>query len=142
MDALRKEPPLSAEPNQQCSEFPTHLPRRVSAQFGAQQVSSAEGLPPLQKVDWRIDLIEWAAESCRDDRNSERTEHRVAGTLSQAIYGSAMGYEDLTDNEQLRSEPLLVALAGRRVRNPESVSHLSCSEGTSSTPGPFRLSDY
>ena len=34
--------------------------------------------------------------------------------LAQRIYGLALGYEDLNDHEQLRQDPLLGVLAGRR----------------------------
>ena len=34
--------------------------------------------------------------------------------LSQRIYGLALGYEDLCDHEQLRPDPLLALLSGRR----------------------------
>ena len=34
--------------------------------------------------------------------------------LSQRIYGLALGYEDLNDHEQLRSDPLLGLLSGKR----------------------------
>ena len=34
--------------------------------------------------------------------------------LSQRIYGLALGYEDLNDHEQLRSDPLFGLLSGRR----------------------------
>ena len=34
--------------------------------------------------------------------------------LAQRIYGLALGYEDLNDHEQLRSDPLLGLLSGKR----------------------------
>ena len=34
--------------------------------------------------------------------------------LAQRIYGLALGYEDLNDHEQLRSDPLLALLSGKR----------------------------
>jgi hypothetical protein len=34
--------------------------------------------------------------------------------LSQRIYGLALGYEDINDHEQLRHDPLMALLAGRR----------------------------
>jgi hypothetical protein len=36
------------------------------------------------------------------------------GLLAQRIYGLALGYEDLNDHEQLRQDPLLGVLAGKR----------------------------
>ena len=34
--------------------------------------------------------------------------------LSQRIYGLALGYEDLDDHEQLRHDPLMAVLSGKR----------------------------
>ena len=34
--------------------------------------------------------------------------------LAQRIYGLALGYEDLNDHEQLRHDPLMAVLAGKK----------------------------
>ena len=49
-----------------------------------------------------------------DGRDAERVEHTVAEMLSQRIYGLALGYEVLNDHEQLRTDPLLGLLSGKR----------------------------
>jgi hypothetical protein len=41
-------------------------------------------------------------------------EHRLEEMLAQRIYGLALGYEDLNDHEQLRHDPLLGVLAGKK----------------------------
>jgi hypothetical protein len=41
-------------------------------------------------------------------------EHTVEEMLAQRIYGLALGYEDINDHEQLRGDPLLGLLAGRK----------------------------
>jgi Transposase DDE domain group 1 len=41
-------------------------------------------------------------------------EHTVAEMLSRGTYGLALGYEDLDDHEQLRSDPLLALLSCKR----------------------------
>jgi hypothetical protein len=43
-----------------------------------------------------------------------RVEHTLPAILAQRIYGLALGYEDLNDHEQLRHDPLLALLAGKR----------------------------
>jgi hypothetical protein len=40
--------------------------------------------------------------------------HQLSQMLAQRIYGLALGYEDLNDHEQLRSDPLLALLSGKR----------------------------
>ena len=40
--------------------------------------------------------------------------HQLSEMLAQRVFGIALGYEDLNDHEQLRSDPLLGLLAGKR----------------------------
>jgi hypothetical protein len=40
-------------------------------------------------------------------------DHPVQEIVAQRVYGIALGYEDLNDNEQLRHDPLLAMMAGR-----------------------------
>ena len=48
-----------------------------------------------------------------DGRNQALVEHSIAEMLSQRIYGLALGYEDLNDHEQLRTDPVFGMLAGK-----------------------------
>jgi Transposase DDE domain group 1 len=94
--------------------FTAHFSRVVQAEFSAGQVSSDGGALLLREVDRKIGLIERAAWCFTDTRSPERIEHRLAEMLAQRLYGLALGYEDLNDHEQLRSDPLLALLAGKR----------------------------
>jgi hypothetical protein len=49
-----------------------------------------------------------------DGRAPLLVKHGLSEMLSQRIYGLALGYEDLCDHEQLRSDPLLGLLSGKR----------------------------
>jgi hypothetical protein len=49
-----------------------------------------------------------------DKRRQDRVEHRVGEMLAQRIFALALGYEDLNDHEQLRHDPLLALLSGKR----------------------------
>jgi hypothetical protein len=49
-----------------------------------------------------------------DRRDPERVEHALGEMLGQRIYALALGYEDLNDHEELRRDPLLALLAGKR----------------------------
>jgi hypothetical protein len=53
-----------------------------------------------------------------DGRDPSRVEHTLPEMLTQRVYGLAMGYEDLNDHEQLRNDPLMRLLAGKR--NPDT----------------------
>jgi len=57
------------------------------------------------------------AECFLDGRNQEQVEHSILEMLSQRIYGLALGYEDINDHEQLRSDPVFGILAGRHELN-------------------------
>jgi len=49
-----------------------------------------------------------------DGRSLLLVQHQLVEMLLQRIYGLALGYEDLNDHEQLRHDPLMAMLAGRR----------------------------
>jgi hypothetical protein len=53
------------------------------------------------------------AECFLDGRNQEQVEHSILSMLSQRVYGLALGYEDVSDHEQLRRDPVFGILAGR-----------------------------
>jgi len=94
--------------------FAAHFSRRVEAGFTAGQVSSDGGALLLREVDRKINLLGRLAGCFRDGRNPDLIEHQLSEMLSQRIYGLALGYEDLNDHEQLRSDPLLGVLSGKR----------------------------
>jgi hypothetical protein len=86
----------------------------VEAGFTAGQVSSDGGALLLREVDRKINLLGRLAGCFSDGRDAARVDHPLPEMLAQRIYGLALGYEDLNDHEQLRSDPLLAVLAGRR----------------------------
>ncbi len=45
--------------------------------------------------------------------SKSRIEHSILEMVSQRVYGLALGYEDVNDHEQLRTDPLFGVLAGR-----------------------------
>ena len=94
--------------------FASHFSRRVEAGFTAGQVSTDGGALLLREAERRINLLSRLAGCFIDGRNQEQVEHTVAEMLSQRIYGLALGYEDLNDHEQLRSDPLFGLLSGKQ----------------------------
>jgi hypothetical protein len=94
--------------------FASHFSRRVEAGFTAGQVSSDGGALLLRQVDRKIKLLERLVSCFVDGRSPRLVRHRLSEMLSQRIYGLALGYEDLNDHEQLRSDPLLGLLSGQR----------------------------
>ena len=102
------------ECNQETFGFTAHFSRRVEAGFTAGQVSSDGGALLLRETDRRINLLDRLAGCFSDGRNQDLVEHKLSEMLAQRIYGLALGYEDLNDHEQLRSDPLLGVLSGKR----------------------------
>ena len=102
------------ECTQESFEFAAHFSRRVVAEFSADRLTTDGGSPLLRQVDRRIGLLRRFAGCFLDRRDPSRIEHSVAEMVSQRVYALALGYEDLNDHEQLRHDPLLGLLAGKR----------------------------
>jgi hypothetical protein len=86
----------------------------VEVGFTAGQVSTDGGALLLRQADRKIGLLKRVASCFIDRRSPLLVEHQLGEMLSQRIYGLALGYEDLNDHEQLRRDPLMAVLAGRR----------------------------
>ena len=105
---------LMTECTQEVFCFAAHFSRRVEAGFTAGQVSSDGGALLLRQADGKINLLNRVAACFTDRRSPVFVQHQLSEMLSQRIYGLALGYEDLNDHEQLRRDPLMAVLAGRR----------------------------
>ena len=103
-----------SECNQEVFSFAAHFSRRVEAGFTAGQVSSDGGALLLRQAEGKIRLLSRVAACFTDRRSPLLVTHQLAEMLSQRIYGLALGYEDINDHEQLRHDPLMAVLAGRR----------------------------
>jgi hypothetical protein len=102
------------ECNQETFTFTAHFSRRVEAGFRAGQVSTDGGALLLREVDRKINLLGRLAGCFLDGRAPLLVKHPLPQMLAQRIYGLALGYEDLNDHEQLRTDPLLAVLSGKR----------------------------
>ena len=102
----------------QCSqsgfEFEAHFSRQVVAGFDGGAMTSDAGALLLRSTDRRIGLLSRLAHCFTDFRNQERVEHSVAEMVAQRVYALALGYGDLNDHDQLREDPLMGLLAGKR----------------------------
>lgn len=87
--------------------------REIVARFDGGTISSDGGAFLLRQTDKRLNLLPRLAECFLDDRNQDLIEHSVLEMISQRVYGLALGYEDLNDHEQLRTDPVFGILAGR-----------------------------
>jgi hypothetical protein len=100
--------------NQSQFEFEAHFSRRVVAEFTGARLTTEGGALLLREADRKIGLLRRVVSCFRDARDPQRIEHELSEMLVQRVYGLALGYEDLNDHEELRNDPLLGMLAGRR----------------------------
>jgi hypothetical protein len=102
------------ECNQSQLEFEAHFSRRVVAEFSGARLTTEGGVLLLRAADRKIGLLRRVVRCFSDARDPQRIEHELSAMLAQRIYGLALGYEDLNDHEELRNDPLLGMLAGKR----------------------------
>jgi hypothetical protein len=88
--------------------------RDVVAAFDGGKVTSDAGGLLLREVEGRFGFIEQFARCFTDHRDADAVEHTLTDLLKQRIYGLCLGYEDLNDHDQLRHDPLLAVLVGKK----------------------------
>ncbi len=102
--------------------FEAHCSREVVARFdGGTMVSDAGGLL-LRQTDRRLNLLPRLAACFDDGRDPRYTTHSVEELLSQRVYAMALGYEDLSDHDELRRDPLLALLSGKKRVGEEELA--------------------
>jgi len=109
--------------------------REIVARFDGGTISSDGGAVLLRQTDQRLDLLPRLARCFLDGRDQERVQHSVQEMISQRVYGLALGYEDINDHEQLRSDPLFSVLAGREelekpLAGKSTLNRLELGDGT------------
>jgi hypothetical protein len=82
--------------------------------FDGGTLSSDAGALLLREVEARSGLLARAARCFTDHRDPRRIEHTVEELVTQRVVGLALGYEDLNDHDELRHDPLLAAVVGKR----------------------------
>jgi hypothetical protein len=85
-------------------------------------MSSDGGALLLRQTDQRLNLLPRLAECFEDHRNPVLISHSVRELVAQRVYGLALGYEDLSDHDQLREDPLLAVLSGKRDLGTEALA--------------------
>src|SRR5215471_21629200 len=87
--------------------------RAVEAAFDAGLVTSDAGALLLGATDRANDLVGRLVDCFRDRRRPDLIEHTVATLVRQRVFGTALGYEDLNDHDELRHDPVMAVLAGK-----------------------------
>jgi hypothetical protein len=102
------------ECTQSSSCFATDFKRQVVARFDGGTISSDGGALLLHRLEQNTGILRQFAACFRDHRDPAAVEHSVLELVRQRVYGLALGYEDLNDHDQLRADPLLAMLSGKR----------------------------
>jgi hypothetical protein len=87
--------------------------RQVVADFDGGAMSWDAGALLLSATDQAIGLVDRFASCFVDARAAGLVEHRVATLVGQRVFGIALGYEDVSDHDQLRHDPVMAVLAGK-----------------------------
>ena len=87
--------------------------RRVAAEFDGGAITSDAGGLLLGSTDRAIGLVERFSACFADRRTPGLIEHSVRALVGQRVFGLALGYEDLSDHDELRRDPLMATLAGK-----------------------------
>ncbi len=102
------------ECSQSAFEFEAHFSRQVVGRFEGERLTSDGGALLLREAGRKIGLLRRVVVCFTDGRDPARIEHELGQMVAQRIYGLALGYEDLNDHEELRKDPLLAVLTGKR----------------------------
>jgi hypothetical protein len=105
---------MSAECTTRSYEFPPLGGRQITARFDGGTITSDGGALLLRELESKAGLLVDLARCFDDHRDPELVEHSVAELVKQRVYALVLGYEDLNDHDQLRADPLLAALVGKR----------------------------
>jgi Transposase DDE domain group 1 len=95
-------------------DFPMLGSRQVRADFDGGDITSDGGALLLRKTEELTGVIRQFAACFTDHRNPDLTEHTVTDLVAQRVYGLALGYEDLNDHDDLRRDPLLATVVGKK----------------------------
>lgn len=105
---------METECNRQKFLFEASGRREIVAAFDGGKISSDGGGLLLREVEERFGILRSFAVGFTDHRSCDAVEFTVQDLLRQRVMGIALGYEDLNDHEQLRHDPLLALMAGRK----------------------------
>ena len=100
--------------NQKTFDFQTQNSRKIVAHFNGGNITSDAGGLLLQQAERITGIIAQFADCFTDHRDPDLSEFTVKELLAQRIFALALGYEDLNDHDELRNDPLLAVMVGKK----------------------------
>ena len=104
--------------------------REVVGSFDGGAITTDAGALLLRAADRRIGLISRFAKCFIDRRAQDLIEHGVATLVGQRVFGIALGYEDVSDRDELRHDPVMGVLADKLAAGRANCATV----GSSATP--------
>jgi hypothetical protein len=104
---------MTTECNSAYLDFPMLGSREVLADFDGGDITSDGGALLLRQTEQHTGILRQFAACFTDHRNPDLIEHTVEQLVAQRVYALALGYEDLNDHDDLRSDPLLATVVGK-----------------------------
>ncbi len=102
----------------ECSEndlrFRAPSGHELVADFDGGDITSDAGVMLLRAADDHARILDRFAACFEDHRNPRLVEHSIEDLVRQRVFGLALGYEDLVDHDDLRRDPLLASVVGKR----------------------------
>ena len=102
----------------ECSElsfsFQPLASREIVAQFNGGTITSDAGGLLLREIEQKTDILAGFAQCFDDFRDPELVDFTAEELIKQRVFALCLGYEDLNDHDQLRRDPLLAVLVGRK----------------------------
>ena len=92
--------------------FPSCKGRLVEASFSGGAITFGGGATLPRQADRMPGLTDRAARSLTDTRRKASCRHSLLTMVRQRVYALALGYEDLNDHDELRSDPALQTAVG------------------------------
>jgi len=105
---------MTTECNGRTLVFQSKNSRDISARFDGGPVSLDGGGVLLGQVEQHARIISRFAACFTDHRDADLIEHTVEDLVAQRVYGLRLGYKDLNDHDDLRCDPLLAAIVGKK----------------------------
>ncbi len=105
---------MLAECNQETFGFHALGRRDVVARFDGGRISSDAGGLLLRETERVTGIMGRFAACFTDHRDPDLIEHTVEELIAQRVYALPLGYEDLNDHDDLRHDPLLAVLVGKK----------------------------
>lgn len=87
--------------------------REIVARFDEGRVTSDGGGMLLREVDRRFGILDRLAGCFRNYRDPGLVDHSLVDLPRQRVFGLCLSYEDLSDHDSLRHDPMLAVMVGK-----------------------------